>query len=189
MLDVALKFLTDELNGFLLARTGTTFGEAELGKLVDDTGKWAVKEDHVGAALINVDEERILKAHMPETTVVSGRGMTREPPLRLNLQVLFAAHFKQYDVGLRYLAHVLTFFQAHQSFSHSDHPGLDARIERLSAELQSLTYEQLNQVWAFLGAKHLPSAVYRVRLVALQDAEPVASPPPVTAIATTVQAA
>lgn len=57
MLDVALKFLTKQLNAYLLSRTGSPFGEVEIGRLVDDSGKWAVKEDHVGAALINVERE------------------------------------------------------------------------------------------------------------------------------------
>ena len=186
MLDVALKFLTDELNGYLLVRTGASFGEVEVGKLVDDNGKWAVKEDHVGVAVINLEEERTLKSQLPETTYVGGRNVVLEPELKLNLHVLFAANFKQYDVALRYVSHVLTFFQAHSSFTRDDHPGLDTRIERLTAELQSLTYEQLNQVWAFIGGKQLPSAVYKVRLVALQDVEPATIAPPLTTITTVV---
>ena len=29
----------------------------------------------------------------------------------------------------------------------------------------------MNQMWACLGAKHLPSVVYRLRMVVLQDQE------------------
>lgn len=182
MLDVALKFLAKELNAFLLGRTGSTFGQAEIGRLVDDMGKWAVKEDHIGVALINVEEERTVRAQRPETVLVNGSQVVLEPPLKLNLHVLFAAHFQRYDHALHYLSHVLTFFQARPSFTQDRYPDLDPMIERLNVELMTLGYEQLNQLWAYIGGKHLPSAVYKVRLVALQDVEPAAIQPPITSI-------
>ena len=182
MLDVALKFLTKQLNAYLLSRTGGSFGEVEIGRLVDDSGKWAIQENHVGAALVNVEEERTLKNQRPETVFVDGANVVLEPALKLNLYVLLAANFQQYDQALHYLSLVLTFFQAHPSFTQERYPDHDSGVERLNVELQSLGYEQLNQLWAFLGAKYLPSAVYRVRLVVLQDVEPVAVQPPVTAI-------
>ena len=182
MLDLALKFLVKELDTYLLSRTGSAFGEAEIGRLVDDSGKWAIKEDHLGAALINVEEERTLKNQRPETVFINGANVVLEPALKINLSVLFAANFQRYDHALHYLSHVLTFFQAHPSFTQDRYPDLDPQIERLNVELQSLGYEQLNQLWAYLGGKYLPSVVYRVRMVVLQDAEPAAVQPPVTAI-------
>ena len=187
MLDVALKFLVKELNSYLLSRTGASFGEAEMGRLVDDTGKWVVKEDHIGVALVNVEEERTLRNQLPETSFVNGSHVVLEPALKLNLHVLFAASFQRYDHALHYLSHVITFFQAHPSFNQERYPNLDARIQKLTAELLPMGYEQLNQLWAFIGGKHLPSAVYRVRLVTLQDLEPAAVQPPVTSVKTLVQ--
>jgi Pvc16 N-terminal domain len=183
MLDVALKFLVRELNGYLLVRTGGSLGEVQLGPLVDDLGKWAFK-DRLCAALVNVEEERTLKSHLPEATWVNGTHVVLEPALKLNLHVLFAASFTHYDQSLHYLSHVLTFFQSHPGFSQDRYPDLDPRIQKLTAELLSLGYEQLNQLWAFIGGKQLPSAVYKVRLVALQDPAPVTLQPPVLTIDT-----
>ena len=182
MLDIALKFLGKEINSYLLGRTGSTFGAVEVGRLVDDTGKWAVPEDHVGAALVNVEEERTLRSQRPETVFTNGTQVVLEPALKLNLHVLFAAHFQRYDHALHYLSHILTFFQARSSFTQDRYPDLDPRIEKLTAELMSLGYEQLNQLWAYIGGKHLPSAVYRIRMVVLQDTEPVTVQPPITSI-------
>jgi hypothetical protein len=39
-------------------------------------------------------------------------------------------------------------------------------------------------MWACLGAKHLPSVVYRLRMVVLQDVEPLATGAPITVIDT-----
>jgi hypothetical protein len=182
MLDAALAFLAKELNGYLLARTAETFGEALVARPVDENGKWAIGEDHIGITLVNVEEERILKSQLPEAVYVGGRQVVLEPQLRLTLQVLFAAQFKQYNQALRYLSLVLTFFQAHPRFARDEYPALDPGIEQLVPELQSLSYEQLNQLWAFVGGKQLPSVVYRVRMVLLQDLEPFSVGPPITRI-------
>lgn len=192
MLDVALNFLTAELNSYLVARgarkTTDEIGKVEVGKLVDDAGKWAIKDDHIGASLIHIEEDRVMKSHLPEATLAGGRHVVLEPRLKLNLHVLFAAKFQRYDEGLRSLSLVLTFFQSRPTFTPDAYPGLDPRIERLTAELQSLTYEQLNQVWAFIGGKQLPSAIYKVRMIALQDAEPRAIEPPLAEIQTSAVA-
>jgi hypothetical protein len=56
----------------------------------------------------------------------------------------------------------------------------------LSVEMLAYTPETLNQTWACLGAKYLPSALYRVRLLALQDREPQAVGRPIETITTTL---
>ena len=188
MLDVAANFLTKELNAYLVARTGGTFGSALLSRVVNDVGKWAIPEDQMGVALVNVEEERALKSQVPQAIYADGRQVVLEPEIKLNLQLLFAANFKQYDQGLRQLSLLLTFFQAHPVFTSERYPGLDPRIARLGVDLVSLTFEQLNQLWAFLGAKQLPSVLYRLRLVALQDLEPAAVQPPITTIGSTIEA-
>jgi hypothetical protein len=189
MLDVALNFLTTELNSYLVARGARKatdeLGKVEVGRLVDDAGKWAIKDDHVGATLIHIEEERVMRAQLPETVLSAGKHVVLEPKLKLNLHVLFAAKFQKYDEGLRSLSLVLTYFQSHPTFTPDTYPGLDPRLERLTVELQSLSFDQLNQIWAFLGAKHLPSAIYKVRMVALQDSAPTTLQQPVTEIGTT----
>jgi hypothetical protein len=187
MIDVALDFLARQYNAYRSARfSGTvgpgTFGEAVLSRPIDDTGKWVIPENQIGVALVNVEEERVLKTQLPEPTFINGRQVTLEPEIKLNLDVLFAAHFKDYRAALIALSSVITFFQAHPRFASDDHPDLDPAITRLVPELRSLGYEQLNQLWAFVGGKQLPSVVYRVRLVVLQDIEPRLAGRPLTTV-------
>jgi hypothetical protein len=186
MLDVALTFLVKDLNEYLQARAGAAIGQVELGRLVDDHGKVAVKDNTIRAALVNIEEERIVKAQVPETAYVDGRLVALEPPLKLYLHVLFAANFQSYDEGLKFLALVLAYFQSHRAFTPDRYPRLDPRIELLAADLQSLTFEQLNQLWAFVGGRQLPSAVYKVRLVTVQDRELPSVGPPIMQISTRI---
>ena len=181
MIDVALKFLVAELNGFLFARTGVA-GAADLSRVVDDTGKIAIPGSSIGIALINIDEERVLKSHLPTTVLIDGKQVLLEPELKLNLTILIGANYTKYEDALRQLSWVLTFFQAHPGFTRDRFPALDPRIERFTTELSSLTFDQLNQLWSCNGGRQLPSVVYRLRLVAVQDIEPASIQPPVTEI-------
>ena len=186
MLDIALKFLEDQLNTYLLTRTGSnsTLGQVKMSKLVDDDGKSAITQDTIGASVINLEEDRIFKAQLPEHIYTNGQNIVLEPELKLNLYVLFAANFQQYEQALKYMSYLLTYFQSHPSFTSVEYPALDPHIEKLTIELQSLNYEQLNQIWAFIGGKQLPSVIYKVRLVSLQDTMATAIQPPITEIGT-----
>ena len=186
MLDIALKFLKDELNTFLLTQTGSDLISIELSKLVDEAGKYAVSEDKIAASIINIEEDRIFKAQVPEHIYKNGQQIILEPELKLNLYVMFAANFQKtnYDQALKYISYILTYFQSHPAFTSVEYPTLDPRIQKLTVELQSLNYEQLNQIWAFIGGKQLPSVIYKVRLVSLQQTTPTAIQPPAAALDT-----
>jgi hypothetical protein len=187
MLDIALNFLKDEINTYLLTRTSADPANpvrVETTKLVDEAGKYALALNSIGACLINLEEERIFKAQQPDRIYTNGQHIVREPELKLNLYILFAAHFQRYDQALKYLSYLLTYFQSHPSFTAEVYPTLDRSIAKLTPELQSLTYEQLNQIWAFIGGKQLPSAIYKVRMVCLQDEIPIAVQTPTVSVNT-----
>ena len=81
---------------------------------------------------------------------------------------------------MRRIAQVLTFFQGKNKFTPGNWPGVPPCRRRrssdfsLSMDLLTLTFEEVNHLWGFLGAKEMPFALYRGRLVALAD-QPVPS--------------
>ncbi len=184
MLDSAVKFLADEVNLYLKRQTASDLIKVVPKGLAADDGKWAVDEGSIGLALVNVEEERVMRAQVPERVFLNGNHVVLEPQLKLNLQLVFAARHSTYGHALRYLSYVLKFFQAHPSFTPDEFPALDRDIEKLNVELVSYGPEQLNQLWAYIGTKYLPSAVYRVRMVVLQDTEPRGIGKPITELET-----
>lgn len=187
MLDIALKFLADELNAHLERRLGAAgAGKALVTALVDDSGKWLLPEGRLGLTLVALDEERTLREQLPQRTLINGNQVDLPPPLHLNLVVLLAARFNLYDQALGFLSQALTFFHAQPVYGPDTHAGLDPRIDKLTLEMLAYGPETLNQTWACLGAKYLPSALYRVRIVSLQDLEPAAVGRPIEHIHTAV---
>ena len=188
MLDIALKFLTDELKSYLSIRAGSNSAEVvKMSRLVNQEGKYAFDEETMAATIINVEEERTFRSQLPDYTYRNGQHVVLEPEIKLNLHVMFAANFKQYDTALKYISHVLMYFQSHSYFASEEYPALDERIGKLTTELQSLSYEQLNQVWAFIGGKQLLSVIYKVRMVILQDEAQMTIQPPLTVINTQIK--
>lgn len=192
MLDAAVKFLADEVNVYLRKRSlsANGVGEVILEHVVDDGGKWATAADNIGLTLVNIEEDRVLRAQVPAPVYIKGSHVVLQPELKLNLTILFHSRHKpgNYEQSLRFLSHVLTFFQAHPAFTPDEYPGLDPRISKLTVEMLTLGIEQLNQMWAYLGSKYLPSVAYRVRMLVLQDAEPRAIGTPVSGIDTVLRA-
>lgn len=192
MLDAAITFLAGELNSYLRKRGVFTQQDDMVvpTQVVNDKGDWQVSEGKIGLTLIGIEEERVLRSQVPERSLLNGSHVVLQPPLKLNLNLLFSVRpgtaQGSYEASLGFLSHVLTFFQAHPSFASDGSPGLDPRIVKLTAELLSYSPEHLNQTWAYLGSKYLPSAIYRVRMIILQDTEPMSIDKPVTVLGTEV---
>ncbi|MDO6423999.1 DUF4255 domain-containing protein [Saccharophagus degradans] len=184
MLDVALKFLAGEVNAYLKSRTGLTDDIVELNPVVDEAGKYLISDGGVSIVLINMEEETATREQTYEYQYHAGQHVKLQPELKLNLYLMFAANFKLYDQALKYLSHVLTFFQSHKLFTPQSHPALDSSIQRLALDMQSLSFDQLNQVWAYIGGKHLPSVVYKARLIAIQDQSQDGVQPPISIVNT-----
>lgn len=173
MLDVAINFLVDQFNSYLLRRTGSaSLGQVVARGILDEKGNLAIASGTVALSLVNIEEERVLREQVPARVFSNGREMVLQPELKLNLTLLFAARMSDYPLTLKALSNVLTFFQSHPAFSADDYPTLDPRIGKIVMELYSVTPETLNQIWASIGAKYQPSVLYRARLLTIQDQEP-----------------
>jgi hypothetical protein len=191
MLDKVMVFFAAEINTYLRSRTGDLSDIVVLSPIVNEEGKYASDSDTVALNLINIEEEATFKEQLPEQVFKDGQHLVLEPKLKLNLFVMFAANFKLYDQALKYLSHIILYFQAHRVFTPDQYPALtDSRgdyIERLVVELQRPDYDQLNQIWAYIGGKQLPSVIYKIKLVSLQDQAPSTIKPPIQSITTNIR--
>lgn len=139
-------------------------------------------------SLVNIEEEATLKNNA--SFLVSGGERTARytnPPVHLNLYILFTANFpggaqpnNGYLMALAKLAHVIRFFQGRSHFSvsaltqplpGSEDPLVDPALLglRFTMELYTMTFEQINHLWGSLGGRQVPFAMYKMRLVVIDD--------------------
>lgn len=182
MTEVLLKSILHQLHIYLVSVVPTTLqspgDQVKLGNIA--ASKFAGGMDDtlskkIVATLVNIEEESTLR-NKPGGKFENGQFLTMPPAIYLNLHLLFTANFDQYETAVHYLFRVVEFFQGNKVFKFKNSPisGPDALTIRqlenveLTAELHSLSYEQVNDLWGSLGGKQMPFVLYRFRLVPIQ---------------------
>ena len=175
ILDV-LQVIQTDLESYIQEQEGLSVGERTV--VIDNIamadalgGTRSNMNDQIVMSLINLQEETTLK-NSPNYRMENGRTVYQNPPISLNLFVLFSAlHPEQYVTALQRLSRVIEFFQWKKEFSFVLPARIDREIPakdiRVLADLYTLTFDQINHLWGTLGGKQVPFALYRMRLVAI----------------------
>lgn len=191
MIDNAITLLRDELDAYF--KRGTNAPPVVIGNIAhwESDNNESLKESLV-ITLVNVEEESALKNVSPYRRNPNGTVNFEQPPIFVNLYLLISANFggtrDGYLKALTFLSGVLQFFQNRRSFTLANSPNstlsasdgveLEALQEmKLFVEFYTLNFEQINHLWGSLGGKQMPFAMYKVRLVKLQEREPLLEAP------------
>lgn len=181
MINTALDFLSKEINSNLNNIAGTTNEDFIVVSSIVYDGKLAIPDKTLGLTLMNIEEDRVAKDQRVTVRNMQGDIETRNPDIYLNLFVLISANFHyeetesprlDYLEGLKRLSQVISFFQGKNVFTQANSPLLaltDNKIERLSAELFSFNFEQMNHFWSIIGHSYLPSVLYKIRMLTIQE--------------------
>ena len=98
---------------------------------------------------------------------VTGKLEYVNPPVFLNLHVLFTINTPNYETALTYLSRVIGFFQHQRVFNevNAEVPA-DVSLEtfHFNVSMLSPTLEELNHLWGVLGGKMLPSVLYKFQV-------------------------
>jgi hypothetical protein len=179
MIVKALLLLLAQLNQYIHHADGSPAGTpsvAVLGNIaqLDITEVSTALENHLVLTLVNVEEEKTLKNTGTVSRDANGGIGYHNPPLNLNLYLLFSSNYGNYAMALKRLSQTMTFFQGKQKFTTGNSPVAgqgDASIVDLSItmDLLSLGFEEVNHLWGSLGGKQMPFVAYRGRLITLSD--------------------
>ena len=189
MIGLALKLLRDELSEYVFQnkRPGDSITQDDVIlhniALMDGDASGDLSNKIV-ITLVNSEEESTLKNNSNAVRTINGIRYV-EPAVFLNLYILITATLGQdlqdaYEFALHRLSLIIQFFQAKKSFTVKNSPftsiSNDNNIPqetkdeiRLNVELYTLTFEQINHLWGSLGGKQVPFAMYKIRLVKIQE--------------------
>lgn len=175
MLNDVLGFLKGRLNAHL--RLGGKADDAQEDPVVFPVGQGTdtlnFKLGAISAMIINLEQESVLRApDLYARTLPNGVVQQVQPEIRLNMYVLFVAHYQQYEDSLRRLSAIIQYFQNHRLFTPQDAPELSDRIEQLVVELVTLSFSEQNEIWGALRVPYRPSLLYRVKMVVFHDQAP-----------------
>lgn len=175
----ALTLVLSQLNQYVHYADENPVGTADpvvLGNIsqLDNNNVANDLENKVVLTIVNLGEESTLKNNEAFTRRSSGAVDYHNPPIYLNLFLLFSANYANYSTALKRLAQVMTFFQGRNKFTLGNSSGSLQNISpgadiTLSVNLMSPTFEEINHLWGALGGKQIPSAIYQGRLVMILD--------------------
>ncbi len=178
MIDIALLILRDELNSYISSR------DASVNIIVDNIGLFETTNgdtlnNNIVITLVNIEEESALKNQSALKRPFIGNAIYQNPPVYLNLYVLFTCNYSgaDYRLALRRLSYIIQFLQSKNSFSASssvtggsiDLSQPDVADLKFTLELYTLSFEQINHLWGSLGGRQVPFAMYKLRLIAITD--------------------
>lgn len=173
MIYEALKCLAVELNEYLKNKHMLASDSEEkvlLSGIIDQAGQVAIKDENkIILTLVNVEDEPVSKSY----SLTNNRtGANIANPVSVNLYILFSAYFStaNYEEALKFLALIISFLQEKSVFTSTNTPSLDANIEKISVEMVNMSTEKLNNLWATLGAKYMPSVLYKLRMLSFSSA-------------------
>jgi len=171
VIDKALSFLADSINSYYEYNLGSNYNETvKLSGIVEQDGSSAKDTDNsILLSLINIEEERVFKTQRPTVETVNGQSVLFNPDIKLNLFTLFTANFSNYKESLKFISHVVSFFQINNVFTPGSHPTLDDSIQKLIVDLYTISFEQQNNLWGALGAKYMPSVIYKLRMLVVRE--------------------
>ena len=166
MIGDAIEFIRKELRDHL--------GVADDEVIINSARRLVEDANPPGAyiSLVNVQEETALR-NTPHVERRLGQSQYVEPPVYLNLYLLFAFEFLTYASSLVHLSKTVELFQTKRWFSPATQAGpganaFPATLEKLVFEMVNMNFEELNNLWGVLGGAYFPSVVYKVRLVKVQ---------------------
>ncbi len=127
-------------------------------------------DNRIILSIVNIKEETTLKnGSFYQRSVNNTIVKRRNPPLNLNIFCLFGANNNSYEQGLRSVSRVVSFFQKNYVFTPENAPTLPKDVDKLIFDLHSMSFEELNNMWGYMGGKYLPSVLYRMRLLSIQE--------------------
>ncbi|MFA0964159.1 DUF4255 domain-containing protein [Roseivirga sp. BDSF3-8] len=164
MIHSALSSTADRLNEYLRNRFAQSEDKVIMSSLVNQDGSVAVTEnDRIILTMVNLQQETVTQRS------IAADGPNR--PVNLNIFLLFSAYFSEgnYVEALKFLSAIIGFFQAHKVLNHQNTPDLDQDIDKLVFEIVNQDLQNQSHLWGMMGGKYLPSILYKVRMVTIQE--------------------
>jgi hypothetical protein len=176
MINLALDFIANHIDSYLQQQQAqgnlilpgikhpVILGNiSQVGTSTDST-----LQNMIIVSLIKIEEDRISRS--PDNYVrIDQQVIYRNPPVYLNLDILFTANYENYKTSLLLLSFVIQFFQFQNVFTPQNSPDLPKGIEELIFDMKTLSLQDLNNLWGILGSKYIPSIVYKLRLIQISD--------------------
>jgi hypothetical protein len=159
MIYEVLQTLTDNLNVYFRTRLKIQEDKAELSAIVNQDGTIALQsENKVLVSLLNIERE-------PFSASSANIGRQK---LSLNIFVIFSCHFSNsnYSEAIRFLDLIITYFEENYTLEVQN---IYDGNNKIKIEIETFNLEKVQNIWSTIGAKYLPSVIYKLRMIVVDS--------------------
>lgn len=191
MIYESLAILRAELENYIRLNSTivSTEDEVVLGNIALSEGAGAAAiTNKLVLTLLKIEEDPSLK-NGPTRIFDGTRYIKENRPIHSYAYILITAHYPgTYANALKRLTATLKFFQGKSIFTHANSPLLEMEdVEgidefKMTLELVSPSFEQLNHIWGMMGGKSHPAVLYKARLLVIKRDAPQDFEEPITHI-------
>jgi hypothetical protein len=167
MIHQVLPVVVAELNEYLKSQFNAIEDIVVLSNIIDQDGSLAFEGNNkIVVTVVSIDRETAAKNTSP-AQFAGHQYVEFAPPVHVNLTILFAAMFnkKHYVESLKYISGVIYFFQNKFLFTPQNSQQLGKNVDRLHFDLISIPPQELMNYYSILGAKYMPSVVYKMKML------------------------
>lgn len=157
---------------------------------LNDGDEFLETKSSIVLSVVNIQEDKTLKNQSIYNIKKVDKTIetVAHPPQYLNISLLFTSYSKdqtKYLDGLEKLQNIIEYFQINNSFYFQNitktlityfsfknlTPEQKENYSKITLMSVSLSMEQLNQMWSYLGSKYMPSILFEMRVLPIQKNE------------------
>lgn len=172
MIAKALTFISSFLNKEIKLNYGIDEDRVIVSSLINPDGSVSDNiENKIIISVINLEHETTIKSANHYVSGNSNNFGKVSPPVYLNLYLLVSANYDSgnYLEALKMLSSVIGIFQSNTYFTKQLNPEMPASLDKLTFEIFNLPINELSHIWSGIGAKYVPSILYKVRMITMQE--------------------
>ena len=159
MIYEVLQTITDNLNVYFRTKLKIQEDKAELSAIVNQDGTIALQsENKVLVTLFNIERE----------SFSASPGNVGRQKLSLNIFVIFSCHFSNsnYSEAIRFLDLIITYFEENYTLEVQN---IYDGNNKIKIEIETFNLEKVQNIWSTIGAKYLPSVIYKLRMIVVDS--------------------
>ncbi|MDN3643606.1 DUF4255 domain-containing protein [Lutimonas halocynthiae] len=187
MIAKALIFLTTFLNKQLNNSYDLMNNPVMASSLINPDG--SITENignKIVISVINMEHETYMN---PNEVYKRGTGSTLgqvTPPIYLNIYLMISANYNSdnYLEAFKNLSAVISVLQSNPYFTKKKHPEMADPLTKLTMEIFNVPLTELSHIWSGIGAKYVPSLVYKMRMITIQEDKVTREIPMITGLET-----
>jgi len=169
MIQSAMHYISLVLNQYLKLKFSLVEDHVVLNNIINSDGtEPLINKNKLVLTLINVDQQTLKPYNPTIKKTLEKYSNNTSLTTNINLDILISANFDDYSEALKFLGEAIFFFQENSILDETGNSNFPNGINKIQIDQEQINYLEMQNLWAVMGAKYIPSAIYKTRVLTSQ---------------------